>query len=98
MGHPEPFDLEYVCLGNEEHDTPGVRERFPYFVQAIRDAHPEIKIIGTSGLGPGLPLYDLMTELQVYSSDEHYYESPEWFIRNQHRSSAARTTASGGPI
>ena len=85
MGHPEPFNLEYICLGNEEHDTPGVRERFPYFVKAIREAHPEIKIIGTSGLGPGLPLYDLMTELDVYSSDEHYYESPDWFIRNQHR-------------
>jgi alpha-L-arabinofuranosidase len=85
MGHPEPFHLEYICLGNEEHDTPGVRERFPYFVKAIREAHPEIKIIGTSGLGPGLPLYDLMTELEVYSSDEHYYESPEWFLRNQHR-------------
>jgi alpha-L-arabinofuranosidase len=85
MGHDEPFDLKYVCLGNEEHDTPEVRERFPLFVEAIRSAYPEIKIIGTSGLGPGLPLYDLMTEQAVYSSDEHYYESPEWFLRNQHR-------------
>ena len=34
MGHPEPFDLEFVCLGNEEHDTPGMRERFPLFVKS----------------------------------------------------------------
>lgn len=85
MGHPEPFGLEFICLGNEEHDNAQVRERFPHFVAAIRKAHPEIKIIGTSGLGGEIPLYDLMTKEKVYSSDEHYYENPEWFIANQHR-------------
>ena len=40
MGHPEPFGLEYLCLGNEEHDTPEVRERFPLFVDAIHEAIP----------------------------------------------------------
>jgi alpha-L-arabinofuranosidase len=85
MGHPEPFNLEYICLGNEEHDTPECRERFPYFVKAIRQAYPHIKIIGTSGLGQGIPLYDLMEDLDVYSSDEHYYNSPQWYIQNQHR-------------
>jgi alpha-L-arabinofuranosidase len=85
MGHPAPFNLRYICLGNEEHDTPEVRERFPHFARALRAAHPEIKIIGNSGLTPDIPLYDLMTREQVYSSDEHYYEPPEWFLRNQHR-------------
>lgn len=85
MGHPEPFGLEYICLGNEEHDTPEVRERFPYFVRAIRQAYPEIKIIGTSGLTQNVPLYPLMKELEVYSSDEHYYNEPEWYIHNQDR-------------
>jgi alpha-L-arabinofuranosidase len=85
MGHSEPFNLEYVCLGNEEHDTPECRERFPYFVKAIRAAYPDIKIIGTSGLGEGIPLYPLMKELDVYSSDEHYYNSPEWYLRNVNR-------------
>jgi alpha-L-arabinofuranosidase len=85
MGHPKPFGLEFICLGNEEHDTPAVRERIPLFVEAIRKAHPEIKIIGTSGLGPQIPLYDLMEKLKVYSSDEHYYEKPEWFIEHQNR-------------
>ncbi len=85
MGHPGRFDLEYICLGNEEHDTPECRERFPYFVKAIRRVYPDIKIIGTSGLGEGIPLYDLMEELDVYSSDEHYYNSPQWYLQNQHR-------------
>ncbi|MBI9016366.1 MAG: family 43 glycosylhydrolase [Phycisphaerae bacterium] len=85
MGHPEPFGLEYICLGNEEHDTKECRERFPHFVKAIGKAYPEIKIIGTSGLGQGIPLYDQMKELGVYSSDEHYYNSPEWYIQNQNR-------------
>jgi alpha-L-arabinofuranosidase len=85
MGHPEPFGLEYICLGNEEHDTPEVRERIPYFVKAIRQTYPEIKLIGTSGLGQNAPLYPLMKELDVHSSDEHYYNSPEWYIQNQDR-------------
>lgn len=85
MGHPEPFDLKFICLGNEEHDTPEMRERFPYFVDAVREKYTDVKIIGTSGLGPQIPLYDLMRHERVYSSDEHYYESPDWFIRHQDR-------------
>lgn len=85
MGHPEPFGLQFICLGNEEHDNAAVRERFPHFVRAIRARYPEIKIIGTSGLGPEIPIYDLMTELGVHSSDEHYYERPDWFIAHQNR-------------
>ncbi len=85
MGHPAPFDLRYLCLGNEEHDTPEVRERFPLFVRALREAHPEIKIIGTSGLSADVPLYDLMARERVHSSDEHYYELPDWFIHHQKR-------------
>lgn len=85
MGHPAPFNLEYVCLGNEEHDTPEMRERFPYFVKAFREKYPDLKLIGNSGLSANIPLYDLMTKERVYSSDEHYYELPEWFLVNQRR-------------
>ncbi len=85
MGHPEPFELQFICLGNEEEDTPGMRQRFPLFARAIRKAYPDIKVIGTSGLGDRIPLYDLMTREKVYSSDEHYYMSPGWFLRNDTR-------------
>ena len=85
MGHPESFSLDFICLGNEEHDTKEVRERYPFFVKAVRQKYPEIKIIGTSGLGTEIPIYNLMDELDVFSSDEHYYMAPEWFLANQNR-------------
>ena len=85
MGHPKPFGLKYVGLGNEEHDTRTFRELFPRFVKALRAKHPEIQIVGTSGLGPGIPLFDLMEANGVEISDEHYYEAPEWYVDNRNR-------------
>ena len=85
MGHPESFNLEFVALGNEPHDNALFRDRFPLFAEAIRTEHPEIKIVGTSGLSERIPIYDLMTEEKVYSSDEHYYMSPDWFLNNTDR-------------
>ena len=85
LGHPEPFGLQYVSLGNEEQDTPEFRERYPHFVKALREKYPEIRIIGTSGFGSGVPLYDLMISQKVWSTDEHYYMQPEWFLSQQHR-------------
>ena len=85
MGHPAPFNLKYVGLGNEEHDTALFRGYYPAFVKALREAHPEITIVGTSGLGTGIPIYGFMRDLGVDLSDEHYYEPPEWFIANRDR-------------
>ncbi|MBN2163281.1 MAG: hypothetical protein JW713_10085 [Pontiellaceae bacterium] len=85
MGHPEPFGLQYVALGNEPHNNALFRDRFPPFVKAIREKYPEIRIAGTSGLGAEIPVYDLMTEQKVFSSDEHYYMSPDWFLNNTDR-------------
>jgi alpha-L-arabinofuranosidase len=85
MGHPTPFGLKYLGLGNEEHDTTSFRALFPRFVKAIRDRHPEIQIVGTSGLGPGIPLFNLMQQCGADISDEHYYMAPEWFIENRNR-------------
>ena len=85
MGHPAPFDLRYVCLGNEEHDTPEMRERFPHFVRAFREKYPHLKLIGNSGLSSDIPLYEMMAREGLHSSDEHYYELPEWFLGRQRR-------------
>lgn len=85
LGHPEPFGLQYLSLGNEEQDTPEFRERYPYFVKALREKYPEIRIIGTSGFGAGVPLFDLMIDQKVWSTDEHYYMGPDWFLGQQHR-------------
>lgn len=87
MGHPEPFGLKYVGIGNEEIGN-GFFERYAYFHEAIRKAYPEIKIINTAGpfaMGEG---YDAgWTSAKKYGSDlidEHYYSSPEWFLANMH--------------
>ncbi len=87
MGHPEPFGLEYLGIGNEEIGE-GFFERYPYFHNALREKYPEIKIINTAGpfaVGEG---YDAGWEsAKRYGSDlvdEHYYSSPEWFLGNMH--------------
>ncbi|MCI6806072.1 MAG: alpha-N-arabinofuranosidase, partial [Prevotella sp.] len=59
-GHPEPFGLKYLGIGNEEKITPEFAERFKYMYKIITEKHPEITIIGTAGPGshPGNPDYD----------------------------------------
>jgi len=87
MGHPEPFNLKYVGVGNEEIGD-GFYERYPYFHNAIREKYPDIKIINTAGPFPVGEGYDAgWTSAKKYGSDfidEHYYSSPEWFLANMH--------------
>lgn len=88
LGHREPFGLEYLGIGNEEVGEE-FRERFPYFVKAVRGKYPEIKIIGSSGPFCGGGEYEMGWECARQSGadivDEHYYMAPEWFIANVHR-------------
>lgn len=88
LGHREPFGLEYLGIGNEEVGE-GFRERFPYFVKAVRRKYPEIKIVGISGPFCGGGEYEMGWECARQSGadivDEHYYMAPEWFISNVHR-------------
>jgi alpha-L-arabinofuranosidase len=88
LGHPEPFGLEYVGLGNEESD-PQFYENYPYFHDAIRAAHPEIQIISNSGFASEGPVFDQSWEFARTMGadlvDEHYYNSPQWFFGNNDR-------------
>ena len=83
LGHPKPFGLEYVGIGNEEVGE-GFRERFPYFCKAIKEKYPEIKIIGTSGPFAAGGEFDTewaqARKEDVALVDEHYYMAPEWFL------------------
>ena len=85
MGHPAPFNLEYIAVGNEE-VAGGFFDRYPYFHKAIREKYPEIKIIATSG--PWCDGYDFdygWAEAKKWGADivdEHYYMHPEWFLTN----------------
>ena len=89
MGHPDPFKLEYICLGNEEDDIPEFRTRFIMFKDTIRKYHPEIKIIGTSGTddsgGYYTSLWQFSKEQELDAVDEHYYNDPQWFLDNTQR-------------
>ena len=89
QGHPEPFGLKYLGLGNEEKISPEFAERFRYIYKKVREAHPEIVIVGTAGPGshPGNPDYDngwkLAEELGMPIIDEHYYEKNDYFLSSR---------------
>lgn len=89
MGHPKPFGLEYVCVGNEEDDIPAFRERFLLFEAAMKKNCPDIKVLGTSGVAASGRHFDSLwafsKENKVYGVDEHYYMGPNWFLNNNHR-------------
>lgn len=89
MGHPKPFGLEYVCIGNEEDDIPAFRERFQLFEAAMKKNCPDIKVLGTSGVAAAGKYFDSLwtfsKENKVYGVDEHYYMGPNWFLNNNHR-------------
>ena len=86
-GHPKPFGLKYIGIGNEDLISDVFEERFVMINNAVKEKYPEIKVVGTAG-----PFYEgsdyeegwrLATEHKVDLIDEHYYVSPGWFIYNQ---------------
>lgn len=86
-GHPAPFNLTYVGIGNEDLISDVFEERFAMIYKAMREKHPEITVIGTVGPFHSGTDYDqgwaLASKMKVPMVDEHYYESPGWFINNQ---------------
>jgi len=83
MGHPEPFGLKYVGIGNEQWGEI-YPEHLKPFVDAIRKAYPEIRIVGSAGPSPeGEDFEYLWSEMRKVGADlvdEHYYRSAEWFM------------------
>ena len=88
-GHPKPFNLQYIGIGNEDKITPEFTERFKMIFEAVKAKHPEITVVGTVGPSPDgddfTKGWEIANELKVPIVDEHYYTSPEWFISHQHR-------------
>jgi len=95
-GHPEPFNLKYLGLGNEEKITPEFEERFKFIYDQVRAKYPEIVIVGTAGPGshPGNGDYEegwkFATELEVPILDEHYYEQRNYFLTSRQYDSYPR--------
>lgn len=83
MGHPVPFNLKLIAIGNEQWGEL-YPERLEPFITAIRARHPEIKIIGSAGPSPDGKDFEYgwqeMKRLKADLVDEHYYRSPEWFL------------------
>ncbi len=88
MGHPAPFHLKFLAVGNEQWGEVYV-ERLKKFEKVLREKHPEIKLVGTSGPQPDGDKFEYgwkeMTNLKVDLVDEHYYRTPEWFLKNAGR-------------
>lgn len=82
MGHPAPFNMKLIAIGNEQWG-PEYIERLPIFIKAIREKYPNIRIIGGSGPYPDGKDFDYlwpeMRKLGADLVDEHYYRSPRWF-------------------
>lgn len=86
-GHPKPFNLKYIGIGNEDLISEVLKERFALINKAIQEKYPDIVVIGTVGPFYKGSDYDegwrFATELGLEMVDEHYYENPGWFINNQ---------------
>ncbi len=88
MGHPKPFNMKYLGIGNENWDAVFL-DRFEVLAKAVREKHPEIKIVSSSGPYSDGSSFDYAWERldskQADVIDEHYYKPPEWFLENAHR-------------
>ena len=85
MGHPEPFNLKFLGIGNEQWGKE-YPERLKPFVEALRKAHPEIKIVGSSGPNSEGDQFEYlwpeMKKLKVDLVDEHFYRPEAWFLNS----------------
>lgn len=86
-GHPQPFNMKFIGIGNEDMITAVFEERFAMIYKAVKEKYPEITVIGTVGpFNEGSDYIEgwrLATELGVPMVDEHYYVDPGWMINNQ---------------
>ncbi|MGY3089540.1 alpha-N-arabinofuranosidase [Hymenobacter sp. UYAg731] len=82
MGHPAPFNLKMIGIGNEQWG-PQYLERYEPFARALKAKYPAIQIVSSAGPAPEGELFDKATlklrELKAEYIDEHYYARPEWF-------------------
>ena len=88
MGHPEPFNLKYIGIGNEQWG-PEYPERLEKFLDVMRKQHPEIKIVGSSGPDSEGDKFDYlwpeMRRLKADLVDEHFYRPEKWFLEQGRR-------------
>ena len=88
MGHPSPFNLKMMGVGNEQWG-PQYIERYTYFAKAIKQKYPSIQLINSVGPYSDGDLFkflnDTLRKMKADILDEHYYRAPEWFLQNAKR-------------
>ncbi|HEY8657674.1 MAG TPA: alpha-L-arabinofuranosidase C-terminal domain-containing protein [Hanamia sp.] len=88
LGHPAPFNLKMMGIGNENWG-PQYIERLKIFSKAIKDKYPNFKLVVSSGTDPNGDRFDYLNDrvrkLHADLIDEHYYRRPEWFLANATR-------------
>lgn len=88
LGHPKPFNLKFMGVGNENWG-PQYIERLAVFQKAIKDKYPAMRLICSSGTDPNGDRFDFLNgKLRAMNADlidEHYYRRPEWFLQNARR-------------
>jgi alpha-N-arabinofuranosidase len=88
MGHPAPFNLKMIGIGNEQWG-PQYLERYEPFAKAVKAKYPKIEIVSSAGPSPDGELFDKASkrlgELKAEYVDEHYYALPQWFREHADR-------------
>lgn len=88
LGHPAPFNLTMIGVGNEQWG-PQYIERYQVFADAIKAKYPAIKLVASNGPAPDGELFEFADKTfraaQVDILDEHYYSKPDWFLKNATR-------------
>ncbi|HEY4323150.1 MAG TPA: alpha-L-arabinofuranosidase C-terminal domain-containing protein, partial [Mucilaginibacter sp.] len=88
LGHPRPFNLKMMGVGNEQWG-PQYIERYKIFEKAIHTKYPQIKLVSSLGPSPNGETFDYLNttfrQLKANLLDEHYYQSPQWFLDHANR-------------
>ncbi|MFM2082097.1 MAG: hypothetical protein RL380_788 [Verrucomicrobiota bacterium] len=88
MGHPAPFGMKLLGVGNENWDAPYL-ERYAKFHAVLKAQHPEIQLVSSAGPSPDDQHFQYawpkLRELKADIVDEHCYAKPDWFFNNTHR-------------
>ena len=89
-GHPAPFNLKMIGIGNEDLISTDFEQRYLMICKAVKEKYPQMEVIGT--VGPfHWPSSDYIEGWKIAREnkkfidavDEHYYEQPGWFINHQ---------------
>lgn len=86
-GHPKPFNMKYLGIGNEDLISDVFLERYNFLIEGVKKAHPEITVVGT--VGPFWEGSDYeygwreAKKKNIDIVDEHYYNSPGWYFHHR---------------